>query len=74
MHTTKTITITADETLNELVARAPAALPALQRLGLDTCCGGGLTLAVVAEHHGLDLAELLGTLRAALVETPDRRQ
>jgi iron-sulfur cluster repair protein YtfE (RIC family) len=73
MTTTKTISIEADETLNELVARAPAALPVLQGLGLDTCCGGGLTLAAVAEHHGLDLAELLDTLRVSLAGAPDRR-
>lgn len=72
MTTTKTISLAADDTLNELVARAPEALPVLQSLGLDTCCGGGLTLAAVAEHHGLDLAELLGTLRAALAGVPDR--
>lgn len=66
--TTTTISVGPNETLNELVARAPEALPVLQRFGLDTCCGGALTLAVAAEHHALDLAELLTAIRAALGE------
>jgi regulator of cell morphogenesis and NO signaling len=65
--------VDAHETLNELVARAPAALPVLQRFGLDTCCGGSLTLAAAAQHHGLDAAELLAALAKALGELPGRR-
>lgn len=61
-----TIAIDAEMTLNELVARAPEALPVLQRFGLDTCCGGALTLAVAAQHHELELPELLAALRDAL--------
>jgi regulator of cell morphogenesis and NO signaling len=61
-----TITVDANETLNELVARAPEALPVLQRFGLDTCCGGSLTLAVAAGHHGLALDELLAAIAEAL--------
>lgn len=66
--TTTPGTIDASETLNELVARAPAALPVFQRFGLDTCCGGALTLAVAAQHHGLEVNELLAALREALDE------
>ena len=66
--TTATISIDANETLNELVARAPATLPVLQRFGLDTCCGGALSLAFAAQHHGLNLAELLTALREAMGE------
>lgn len=66
--TTRTITVDASETLNELVARAPEALPVLQRFGLDTCCGGALTLAVAAQHHSLEVGELLAAIRAALGE------
>ena len=66
--TTTTTTVGPNETLNELVARAPEALPVLQRFGLDTCCGGALTLAVAAQHHGLKVSELLAAIRAALGE------
>jgi len=64
-HTPNTpITIIAEDTLNAIVARYPQALPVLQRLGLDTCCGGALPLQTAAQHHSLDLAEVLAALRA----------
>lgn len=66
--TTPTIAVDANETLNELVARVPEALPVLQRFGLDTCCGGSLTLAVAAQHHSLEVNELLTAIREALGE------
>ncbi len=55
-----------DVTLNTLVALYPAALPVLERFGLDTCCGGALPLRTAAEHHQLDLAELVCALRAEM--------
>jgi iron-sulfur cluster repair protein YtfE (RIC family) len=58
--------ITADDTLNKIVARYPDALPVLQRLGLDTCCGGALPLRTAAQHHDLDLHTVLAALRAAV--------
>jgi iron-sulfur cluster repair protein YtfE (RIC family) len=64
--TTTTIAIDANETVNQLVARAPEALAVLQRFGLDTCCGGSLSLAVAAEHHGLDVVELLVAIGQAM--------
>lgn len=63
-------TISADDTLNALIARHPSTLPVLQRFGLDTCCGGALALRVAAEHHHLDLTQLLTALQSALVEAP----
>lgn len=64
--TTPTTTINPAETLNELVARAPEALPVLQRFGLDTCCGGALPLAEAARHHNLSLDALVEALHEAL--------
>lgn len=66
MSTNSTIMIDGEMSLNELVARAPEALPVLQRFGLDTCCGGALALAEAARHHQLELPELLAALRDAL--------
>ena len=60
------ITLTAEDTLNAIVARYPQVLPVLQRFGLDTCCGGALPLHTAVEHHGLDLSEVVAALRAAL--------
>ena len=58
--------ITAEDTLNAIVARYPQTLPVLQRFGLDTCCGGALPLHTAAQHHDLDPAELVAALRAEL--------
>ena len=60
------ITITIEDTLNTIVARYPQTLPVLQRLGLDTCCGGALPLGTAAQHHGLDPAVVMAALRAEL--------
>ena len=46
-------------TLNELVLRSPQALPVLHRHGMDTCCGGGLTLAEACRRHGVAVDEIL---------------
>jgi regulator of cell morphogenesis and NO signaling len=54
--------------LNAIVARYPQTLPVLQRFGLDTCCGGALPLRTAAEHHNLDLDELIAALRTAVAE------
>ena len=60
------ITIIAEDSLNAIIARYPQTLPVFQRFGLDTCCGGALPLHTAAQHHGLDVAELVAALRAEL--------
>jgi len=62
---TDTLTITTEQPLNTIVANYPQTLPVLQRFGLDTCCGAAIPLSTAAEHHGLDLAQLLAALQAA---------
>ncbi len=53
-----------DRTLNDIVATLPEALPVLHGFGMDTCCGGGLTLATAVERHHLSLDAVLAALRA----------
>ena len=60
------VTLNSEDTLNAIVAHYPHTLPVLQRFGLDTCCGGALPLHTAAQHHGLDLAEVVAALRAEL--------
>ena len=60
------VTLNTEDTLNAIVAHYPQTLPVLQRFGLDTCCGGALPLHTAAQHHGLDLAEVVAALHAAL--------
>ena len=62
------IAISAEETLNAVVARYPQALPVLSQFGLGTCCGGALSLRMAARHHDLDLDALLAALQAAVQE------
>jgi regulator of cell morphogenesis and NO signaling len=58
--------LTAEDALNAIVARYPEALTVFQRFGLDTCCGGALPLRTAAQHHNLDVEDILSALRAAL--------
>jgi regulator of cell morphogenesis and NO signaling len=63
-HPNPTVPVTADDTLNAIIARYPEALAVFQRFGLDTCCGGSLSLRTAAQHHNLDL----DTVVAALID------
>ena len=40
----------------ELTAEHPELQPVLDRFGLDTCCGGHLTVAEACSEDGLDVA------------------
>lgn len=57
--------ISADMTVNEIVTEHPETLPVFTRLGIDTCCGGGLPLAEVARRHRFDFIALLAELEQA---------
>jgi regulator of cell morphogenesis and NO signaling len=61
-------TVDPSLTISEVVRRYPAALGVFNSRGLDTCCGGGLSVAEAARRHGLDLAELLAALGQAAGE------
>ena len=65
---TPVLMIAPEQPLNAIVAAHPYTLPLFQRWGLDTCCGGAIPLRIAAEHHGLDLAQLLSELQAAIAE------
>ncbi len=51
-------------TIAQLAIANPNAIPALEKLGIDYCCGGTATVAEACRHAGVDpgqLASLLGT-------------
>lgn len=48
--------------VNDLLRESPAAAAVLNRFGIDTCCGGSLSLADAAASVGLPLPELLAAL------------
>ncbi len=57
------MTIHPDLTVTELVIGHPGALPVLADAGIDTCCGGGLSLALAAAQAGLTFDQLLDRLQ-----------
>ena len=60
-----TTKITAEDTVNDVVRQHPATLPIFNEFGIDSCCGGGVALAVAAARDGVDLQVLLARLNAA---------
>jgi len=63
---TSPVAIDPLESVNDLVRRLPDALPVLNAFGLDTCCGGALSLADAARANGLAVDDLLDAIRAAV--------
>jgi regulator of cell morphogenesis and NO signaling len=53
-------------TVNEALRAAPQLVGVFNRLGLDTCCGGALTLGEAARSAGLTPDELRAELGAVL--------
>lgn len=62
--TTAAPRFSGDLSLNDIVQREPRALDVFNRYGLDSCCGGAKTLALVCERHQLSLDDVLGELHA----------
>lgn len=55
-------------TINEIVARHPETIAVFNRFGMDTCCGGGVSVEEAARRDGLDLDQMLAALRGATEE------
>lgn len=54
--------ITPETQVREIATAYPSAIPVLERLGIDYCCGGGHTLAAACERRGVETAALLEEL------------
>ena len=50
-------------TINEIVARYPATIPVFNRFGMDTCCGGGVSVNEAARRDGVEVEPVMGALR-----------
>jgi regulator of cell morphogenesis and NO signaling len=61
------VPIDPDATVNATIACHPSAIGVLDRLGIDTCCGGGDTLRAAARTHSIDIEALTTALREAMV-------
>ncbi len=72
MHTS--IDIDPDWSVNELLARIPTAARVLNSFGIDTCCGGGDSLAKAAREGQLDLDVLLTAIATFAGNTAGSRE
>lgn len=59
---TTTKRIAPEMTVNDVVRQYPASISIFNEYGIDTCCGGGVALAVAAERDGVELSVLLARL------------
>jgi len=50
-------------TINDIVARYPGTIATFNRFGMDTCCGGAVTVEEAARRDGIDAAEVIAALR-----------
>jgi len=56
------LTLAPEDTVATAVRRSPRALEILRGFGIDTCCGGGLTLAQAAASAGIPAERVLRAL------------
>lgn len=59
-------TVDAELSINEVLRRWPAALPALNALGIDTCCGGADSVSAAADRAGVSVASLVDAIARAI--------
>ena len=59
------MTILLSWTVNETLRHLPEAAAVFNRFGIDTCCGGGLTLEQAARSAGVSTETLLAELAPA---------
>jgi regulator of cell morphogenesis and NO signaling len=57
-------TLTSEKTVGQLVAERPARSRVFEKLGIDYCCGGKLSLADACARKKLDAATVLAMLEA----------
>lgn len=58
--------ITPDMTVNQVIQAYPQTIPVFNQYGIDSCCGGGVAIALAAERDGVAPAVLLEKLNNAV--------
>ncbi|HTI56880.1 MAG TPA: DUF542 domain-containing protein [Verrucomicrobiae bacterium] len=56
--------IRSEETVGEIARRVPGALEIMKEMGINHCCGAGLSLAEAAASVGMPVATVLAALSA----------
>ena len=69
-----TMTIDLAWSVNELLDRRPASVAVLNAFGVDTCCGGALTLEEAALDANVPPRELLAALERATQHAAPRTE
>ena len=59
--------INTAETVNEILAKHPAAVSVFNALGIDACCGGDASLSEAARRDGASLDTLLAALDSLIL-------
>jgi regulator of cell morphogenesis and NO signaling len=70
--TSATPSIDPQLTVNELVASHPCSIAVLNALGVDTCCGGALSLRDAAADASIGLPELIAAIEAGVATERSR--
>jgi hypothetical protein len=68
-HPARTPALAPQDTVSAAALRSPYGLLALQRFGIDVCCGGHLTLAQAAAGAGVPVETLLRALEPVVATT-----
>jgi regulator of cell morphogenesis and NO signaling len=65
--TTRSIDVST--TVNDMLRTFPETVSVFNAFGIDACCGGAASLQEAARRDGVNLAELVGALEAAMERT-----
>ncbi len=60
------VQITENTTINEISKAYPNSLAVFKEFQVDSCCGGGDTLAQASQKGGQDLAKLVEALKKSV--------
>jgi hypothetical protein len=55
-------------TINEIVAQYPETIAAFNRFGMDTCCGGVITVEEATRRDGINADDVVAELRQVVDE------
>ena len=67
------MTTDASLSINEIICRVPASIAVLNAYGIDTCCGGEISLTETAKDIGVPPEEILRAITAAAITTGETR-
>jgi regulator of cell morphogenesis and NO signaling len=66
------MTVTASETVSEIVAANPSSARMFEKYGIDFCCGGNRPLTEACSEKGLSVEKFLRELMDANTPSPER--